>query len=117
MGALAGIIEAHYRQQDRQEITVPEWEGEPYATLYVSPITLAQVAAINKETDPVLRCAKIVEVCAKDANGKRMFDDSDAAALRSWGVGKFGPTLLTRIAGDIMAVAGADTDIEDAEGN
>lgn len=111
MGKLADEIQATFAARGSRTVTVPEWNGR---VLTVFPITIGQLTKIQGESDNFRRAARIIQVRAKNADGSAMFDEVDLETLCSHGVNAYGPVVVVRVAGEIMADAPQE---EAAEGN
>lgn len=100
MSAFAKAVQDGYAARTVRTVTVPEWDG---MTLYVSPVTILQLQKIMAETDSFRRAARIVQVRGKREDGQSAFDEDDFNALCAYGVGKYGPDVIARVAAEIMA--------------
>lgn len=105
MGAFGKRVEAAYASRSVRQVHVGEWD----MTLYVAPLTILQLQRIQAEADPFRRAARIVQVRAKDEKGMPLFDEQDFDLICSHGIGQYGPAVVARVAGEIMA------DLPDAE--
>jgi len=79
---------AHYAQQERLIIAVPEWgdENGPLE-IHVFPMTMAEVNSMgkiaSKKASNIEQAANIIVVKAKDKDGNRLFNVSDRDKLMS----------------------------------
>lgn len=110
MSAIHDRIIASFKdsQAEPRVIDVPEWN----LTIYVWPETIEQRRAWDAGEDVYQTALNVIKVRAKDADGKRLFDDRDIESLKTRGVGKWGPAVIARVAGDIMADQPDDEEIE-----
>lgn len=100
MGKFSTEITNRYGQKTARVIEVPEWP-EGFQRLYIFPLTLLQASRYEKEKDPLIRAARVVQVRACDDQGKRLFDDDDFDTLCSHGIEEFGPVTVYRVAAEI----------------
>ena len=99
MSKLAEKIKAHYAGVQLGQVVVPEWD----LTIYVRPATIGQSSAIMQEADQWHQACRLIQVRAKDAEGKPLFDQSDFEAMV-----KYGDTaLINRIVGEIVDIGDA----------
>jgi hypothetical protein len=99
VSSFATEVRRAWDARQKRAITVPEWNR----TLYVFPLTIAQLAKIQAETDNYRRLARIVETRGKNEDGSPMFDSADFEELCAYGIGAFGIDIVARVAGEIMA--------------
>jgi hypothetical protein len=99
MPSLIEQIDAAWERRERREVDVPEW-GVKFC---VWPITLKQLSLIQGEADPFLRALRIIQVRGKTESGLQMIDQATYDKLAQRGVGPFGPDVVVRVAGQIMA--------------
>jgi len=99
MGAFGKRVEAAYASRPIRQVTVPEWE----LTLHIAPLTILQLKRIQAESDTFARAVRIIQVRAKNEQGLPMFDEQDFDLLCSHGVEQYGPAVVARVAGEIMA--------------
>lgn len=111
MGKLADEVQAAFQARGSRTVTIPEW-GNRVVTVF--PITIGQLTKIQAETDDFRRAARIIQVRGKNADGSAMFDEVDFETLCTHGIGQYGPKVIVRVAGEIMADIPAG---EAAEGN
>lgn len=105
MGAFGKRVEQNYASRAVRQVHVAEWD----LTLHVAPLTILQLQRIQSEADPFRRAARIVQVRGKDEKGLPLFDEQDYDLLCSHGIGPYGPAVVARVAGELMA------DLPDAE--
>ena len=77
---------AHYAQQERLIIAVPEWgEGDTPLEIHVFPMTMAEVNMMqkiaSKKASNIEQAANIIVVKAKNKDGKRLFTITDRDKL------------------------------------
>ncbi len=113
MSAFRERVQAAWKARGCRVVRVPEWDLD----LTVFPLTIGQISAINAETDPIRRAARIIQVRAKTPDGSRLLDDLDLEELCSYGINAFGPSVVVRVAGEIMADFSAPAPAEEAEKN
>lgn len=99
MSGFSRRVEQAYAGRVTRTVQVPEWD----MTLHVAPLTILQLKRIQAEDDPFMRAARIVQVRGKTEQGLPAFDEQDFETLCSHGVGDFGPAVVARVAGEIMA--------------
>lgn len=97
MGRLAGKIAKAFESRQHRTIEVPEW-GE---IIHVYPITLGQLSRINEETDPMKRLIRVILVRSRNDKNELMYDNEDAEALLSQGVGPYGPEVIMRVCNEL----------------
>lgn len=96
--AQSKVMPRFYARESRT-LHVPEWDME----LTIFPLTIGQLAAIEREPDDYRRAARIIVSRAKRPGGEPLFDEEDFSKLVTHGVGEFGPLVIARIAGEIMS--------------
>lgn len=100
MGKLASLIMEDFATRTAREVPVPEWD----AVLYVFPLTIGQLNAIDTEVSGTLRAVRTIIVRGKQADGAPLFDEDDYKKMISHaGGGRFGPAVIARVANEIMA--------------
>ena len=76
---------AHYQNQERLVISVPEWGTDNPLQIYVFPMTMAEVNMIQriskKNANNIEHAANIIIIKARDADGNRLFKLEDKDAL------------------------------------
>lgn len=96
MSQFAEKIKAHYAGLELAQVQVPEWD----LVIHVRPATIGQSAAIMAEQDEWHQACKLIQVRAKDAEGKPLFDEADFEAMVRYGE----TALINRLVGEITAV-------------
>lgn len=113
MADLLETIAAHFRAGERRTLEVPEWAkpGEPALKITYMPVTLDDQSHVERITkgDRHHMAAHLVALKACDVDGKRLFQQIDAIALRQ----QADPVVVSRIA---MAMIGG-LSLEDARKN
>lgn len=99
MSAFGDKVQKVHEARVARVVRVPEWDLD----LYVFPLTIGQLSAINTEADPFRRAARIVQVRGKRPDGAPLLDAGDVDALCSYGIAAYGPTVVVRVASEIMA--------------
>lgn len=105
---LLEALQAEKAAQDKRVINVPEWNCE----FCVWPVTLKQMARINEVNNPMLRLIQILRVRAQTQARIPFFTEAFLDALAKGGVGKFGPVVVARVAGEIMEDIPRAEDVE-----
>lgn len=96
MSKLAETIKAHYAGVQLGQVVVPEWD----LTIYVRPATIGQSAAIMKEEDQWHQACRLIQVRAKDSEGKPLFDQTDFEAMVKYG----DAALINRIVSEMIDI-------------
>jgi len=108
MGKLANEIIEDRAAATSRVVEVPEWER----TIYVFPLTLGQLEAIENEVSRYRKSARAIVVRAKNADGSPMFDEDDFQKMITHsGSGRFTLPIIGRINQEIMA----DLDLRDPD--
>ena len=94
MSKFAEKIKAHYAGVALRQVFVSEWD----TTIYVRPATVGQSSAIMNEPDQWHQACKLIQVRAKDENGKPLFDEADFKAMVTYG----DVSLINRLVDEIV---------------
>lgn len=98
MSEFAKRVESAFKSRSVRTVEVPEWG----LTLHIAPVTILQLQKINGESDIFRRCARILQVRAKNEQGLPLFDEQDYEMLCSHGIGEYGPDVVVRVAAEVM---------------
>lgn len=112
MGFLARMIQEDFSGRQAREVEVPEWNK----TLYVFPLTIGQLSAIEEEPNQYTRAARIIVTRGKNADGSPMFDEDDYKKMCSHGsVGRTSLEVIGRVAGELMADESSAVTVEQVD--
>lgn len=88
-------------------IKVPEWGGvEIHASTITAGERIAMIELAQKNPEQPWVCVVLV-ACAKESDGKRMFDDGDIEALA-----KKSADVLSRVSKEIESLSGSGSAVE-----